>query len=470
MAEYKQKLKISREAEYHLRTALCYNNQHSKFYIDHNDDVNDVAHFLGCFSKSLPHNEKSKPEKEEVLKMLLGIRKCKCYFNKIKYPGQLKLLNPSSIYGWNLSGPFKSNTKVESTPSITSLEAAADMIELYEMALSRDLRFDEYQDNTLFRGNTKGDLIGPYISQFLWLPFNHGLCEITQKYKYNTPRKDFMTTWDNVLSVQNGMINESFGPKTENRYMITLRDLTGYIHLNDPLQVSLFTSLILDQLKCPTIVPINQINESLFVDLGSLDLQALLSETIRVATSCCWYHKWNILKIRPEALGIQIQQEKSYIHHDLLSSNVIKRIFDKYKSYLLPQAFPEGSQVCPSYPSSHAVAIGAGTTLLKAFYEENFLFDAYFPTEDGSKLIPLGTKLRIGDELDKLASNIAMGCCAAGVNYRSDTIGLELGEEIAIKMLEETVHKYTYNVTFKFHKRSNELIEITNNVDEDTCK
>jgi hypothetical protein len=53
--------------------------------------------------------------------------------------------------------------------------------------------------------------------------------------------------------------------------------------------------------------------------------------------------------------------------------------------------------------------------------------EAYCPNEDGSELIKQGCKLRVGDELDKLASNIAMFRNAADVHYRSDAeVGIEL--------------------------------------------
>jgi hypothetical protein len=44
----------------------------------------------------------------------------------------------------------------------------------------------------------------------------------------------------------------------------------------------------------------------------------------------------------------------------------------------------------------------------------------------------------VGGELDKLASNIALGRDFGGVHWRSDGVeGLRLGEELAIRILEE---------------------------------
>ena len=47
-----------------------------------------------------------------------------------------------------------------------------------------------------------------------------------------------------------------------------------------------------------------------------------------------------------------------------------------------------------------------------------------------------GDKLTLGGEIDKLASNIALGRDAAGVHFRSDSIyGFFVGEEQAIGVL-----------------------------------
>ena len=41
-------------------------------------------------------------------------------------------------------------------------------------------------------------------------------------------------------------------------------------------------------------------------------------------------------------------------------------------------------------------------------------------------------------------------------------VGIELGEEVGIQLLEEAVKRYASEVTFKFHRRNSELVEITN--------
>jgi hypothetical protein len=73
------------------------------------------------------------------------------------------------------------------------------------------------------------------------------------------------------------------------------------------------------------------------------------------------------------------------------------------------------------------------------------------PTDDGLNLVPYSGPdagdLTIGGELNKLASNVALGRNIAGVHWRSDaTESLKLGEQVAIGILRD--QKETYNEHF----------------------
>ena len=57
---------------------------------------------------------------------------------------------------------------------------------------------------------------------------------------------------------------------------------------------------------------------------------------------------------------------------------------------------------------------------------------------DGSDFEPIDASLTVGDELDKLAWNLALGRAFAGVQWRSDAeAGLRLGEAVAVALLRE---------------------------------
>jgi hypothetical protein len=86
------------------------------------------------------------------------------------------------------------------------------------------------------------------------------------------------------------------------------------------------------------------------------------------------------------------------------------------------------------------VVAGACVTVLKAFFDESYLVpETVTAAPDGRSLSPsAGPPLTVGGELDKLASNIALGRDFAGVHWRSDSMeGLLLGESVALELLRE---------------------------------
>jgi hypothetical protein len=76
----------------------------------------------------------------------------------------------------------------------------------------------------------------------------------------------------------------------------------------------------------------------------------------------------------------------------------------------------------------------------KAFMKGDTVFpETVEPVADGSAVVDqTRSPLTIGGELDKLASNDALGRCAAGVHFRADCIaGLRLGELAALSVLRD---------------------------------
>lgn len=99
---------------------------------------------------------------------------------------------------------------------------------------------------------------------------------------------------------------------------------------------------------------------------------------------------------------------------------------------------PEGSPTHPSYPAGHATIAGACVTVLKAYFDETYV-------------IPGSGGLTIGGELNKLASNIALGRNMAGVHWRADgDDGLVVGEKIAMTLLEDELRMVTESADIGF--------------------
>ena len=145
-------------------------------------------------------------------------------------------------------------------------------------------------------------------------------------------------------------------------------------------------------------------------------------------TKASWYHKWSVhRRLRPEEYGGRVHNHKTGaagypLHPQVLKAQAAARVFRKYGTYLLPQEFPESCPIHPAYPAGHAVLAGACVTILKAFFDESWVIpNPVVASADGLSLEPwTGAPLPVGNELDKLAGNIAMGRDAAGVHWRSD--------------------------------------------------
>lgn len=125
-------------------------------------------------------------------------------------------------------------------------------------------------------------------------------------------------------------------------------------------------------------------------------------------------------------------------------------------TFLLPMAFPEASLTYPTYGAGHETVAGACVTLLKAFFDA----EAPYPSDEvvessknGRQLdevtLPAGTTLTftVEGELNKLASNLAVGCSMACEHYANDNAKCLLrGEQISIGILQE--QKLTYGERF----------------------
>jgi hypothetical protein len=87
--------------------------------------------------------------------------------------------------------------------------------------------------------------------------------------------------------------------------------------------------------------------------------------------------------------------------------------------------------------------------VLKAFFNEAFVIpNPVVPSADGLSLQPwTGEPLTVGQELNKLAFNVAFGRNTAGVHFRRDELrGITLGETSAISVLTDV--NATYNEDF----------------------
>lgn len=481
--------KERREKAYKIRSKAAHAQKDAPLICKRcNEDENLLPNKIGNFSKGLAHNSLGEVDTNSYNAYIKALSTGKVSdFNSIPMGGSVKLSNPQAAYAFNLIGSDSHNMSLEVPPTFSSTWQAGEMAEVYWQALTRDVPFSEYAANsltiaaaselsglsdfrgpkfngavtteTLFRGNTPGDLNGPYISQFLWKDIPFGAKTITQQYRTTSPGSDHMTTYDDWLNIQNGGPSAAPIYDPQSRYIRNGRDLSEYVHQDFSYQAPLTACLILLSYGKEAInisnPYLNSKTEGGFVTFGAAHILDLVSMVTKVALEAAWCQKFLVhRRLRPEEFGGRVHNHltgnATYpIHKELLDSQAVQQIHQQFGTYLLPLAFPEGCPTHPAYPAGHACIAGAGVTVLKAFFNESFIIQKpVVAASDGLSLIPYNsTPLTIGGELNKLASNIALGRDTAGVHWRSDGIeGLKLGESIAIELLKD--YRKTYNESF----------------------
>lgn len=134
----------------------------------------------------------------------------------------------------------------------------------------------------------------------------------------------------------------------------------------------------------------------------------------------------------------------------------------------------------PSYTAGHATVAGACTTVLKAFFDTDWVLpQAFEASDDGACLSTWrgsgewvvdrkGCRRKCGSgglsvegELNKLCSNISIGRNWAGVHYFSDYFeSIVLGEQLAIQLLQEQKLTYWEKASMTLHKFDGSVVKI----------
>ena len=208
------------------------------------------------------------------------------------------------------------------------------------------------------------------------------------------------------------------------------------------------------------------------------DFAATLTAVARLALNSVWYQKWAIhLRHRPESGGAIVRQMltghggtlQGHVNNNVLNSQAVQSSFNRYGDYFLSQAFPEGSPTHPAYPTGHGTVAGACITVLKFFFDGNFVIpNPVVPGSDGLSLQPYtggdAGQITVNGELNKIANNISFGHgIHSGIHWRSDTSSsIQLGEAVAISMLQDRARCYAERFTVSLTKIDGTTATISN--------
>src|ERR1700730_767881 len=454
-----------------------------------NGDEQKYRNFIGNYSKGLPHNAIGEVDPSAYRSLLSVVRQgTAAAFEQVPLAGNTKLVNPLAGSAFDLEGTDSHQLAIPPFPAVASQALADEAVELYWMALCRDVHFTNFATDpttlgavselsklpafvgvtpqTLFRGFTVDDVVGPYVSQFLLKPFNYGPYEITGRISVCVPGVEYLTTEAAWLACRDGQ--GPFPPDridAQPRYVRNGRDLATYVHLDTSPGgfIAFHNAGIFLFANRALLNPGNPYRhykkQSAFATFGAPHFLGLLGEAAQRALKAVWYAKWFVHRaLRPEDFGGLVHMSKTRkaaypLNSDVLNSAAPAMAYRNTGTYFLPQAYPEGCPQHPSYAQGHASIAGACATILKAAFDGDAPFAALTnggivtASEEGLSLVPYtgsdSSQITVNNEINKLASNIGLGRNFAGIHWRSDcTAGLRLGEAVAISILRDQSKVY----------------------------
>ena len=502
-----------------------------------NGDAARFTDFSGSYSKALLHSSLGVPNAAAFMSLRNAMRSGdQADFANIVVGtpgggGNSKLNGPQLALAFDLEGLDSHATVIPPAPSVASAQTAVEQVEHYWAALLADVPFTEYATNplvgqavadmnnlsfegvtagnqypypftrqNLFRGQFvpgDGNVKGPYVSQLMVQPTFFGSQPLSQQHQtylaVGGGGSAYMTNASEYQLVQNGGDSgRSLAYDPTYRYLRNGRDLAAYTRV-DVLYQGYFTAFLVLAGLGAAPNPGNPYNNSLtqkaFATLGGPDAAGTLAEMATRALKASWFHKWiKDLRLRPEEYGALVHARKTNaspmpqaaaaLHSDVLNSAVLPLIqAANGGSYLLPQAFPEGSPTHPCYPTGHGTVGGACTTVLKFFFNGSQKIrplltsagrDVYEPSSDGLSLNTYGgadaNTLDINGELNKLAYNVSFGHgIHAGIHFRSSTHwSILLGEQVALSILQDRAESYNEPFSISIKKFDGTTATISN--------
>jgi hypothetical protein len=477
-----------------------------------NGDEERYPNKIGTSTKGLKHDADGHVDPASYASFLKALQTRKPEdFENIILGGTQKLADPQGPLTTALEGISNVQLAIPQAARLDSAELATEHVEIYWQALLRDVPFSEYNDSTtnplvlaavdelnklpaykgpkgngtltpetLFRATAlyvdydadkkgrvgkyvvpPGALEGPYISQLLLksVPAWGVTPGIPRTQPFQKAGEAFGTTFEEWLQIRNGVsTGKAITTEAGRRYLSNGRDLAWLARNSGPTYLHVLQLLL--GLGAP-LNPANPYVKSKTLQSGSSFstgfIQGFLARAGSLAIKTSYYQNWYVdRRLRPEDYGglvhKNLDRNASYpVHADVLNSDAVARTFSSFGSYLLPLANPTGAPTHPGYPSGATISAATPITLLKAWFDENFVIPdpVQVDPNDPTKLIPwTGAPLTLGGELNKIVNNIGFGRNFNGFHTRSDiSASHALGESLAISILRD--QRYTYNETFE---------------------
>ncbi|MEM7396931.1 MAG: bromoperoxidase, partial [Verrucomicrobiota bacterium] len=313
-----------REEAKHVRDAAsqkAYDRAHREHQNNGDEQRYAAANYAMSFTKGLDHNYETGLVNDavdfEAFRTAVDNGFAEPFTSRIDVPRiprdeeeekpRRKWEAPTAGVVYELQGPDPQSVTMPPAPPLCSDELTFEMAEVYELALLRDVPFNQLEkdggstelgdaicrlnnlqyakdrfkgrprktdkagkldEQTVFRGSSPGVEKGPYLSQFMIIGnqspdetrkpsdgyINFGAQSIDQRVVEAEPKVDYMMKWHDWHNVQQGFDVGALGKGQvtgKRRFIYTLRDLATYVHVDALYQAYLNACLILLGNKTP---------------------------------------------------------------------------------------------------------------------------------------------------------------------------------------------------------------------------
>jgi hypothetical protein len=349
-----------RDQAYELRVqaAAYYRSSSSPLHLNNGDEEKyRNQNYYANFTKGLPHDPATGEVDPDAYRGLLralesgrpqDFEDITLGSAALPLPQRLLLVNPQCGYAFDLEGIDPHQLTMKPSYEFRSAGEIGEIAENYWMAICRDVPFVDYDTNadvkaaagdlnnyaqfdgpvdpamgnkvtskSLFRG-VQGDVVGPYLSQFMILPLPFGAQQISPVIQFGVPETDYLKTEAEWLAVQNGV--KPAGPPVDllakPHIIRNGRDLGQYVHIDELFQAYLNACLLLITPNLPKgrggfNAPLDDGNtyktsrtQTGFGTLGEPNFKTIVTEVATRALKAVWFQKWFVhRRLRPEAFG-----------------------------------------------------------------------------------------------------------------------------------------------------------------------
>lgn len=380
--------------------------------------------YNGSFHKSLQHNDidgrlEISTTYELMRNAILKNDQVTLASIPLATGASIKLNNPLSSWATILIGVPQSVVIIDDPPALSSASAAAEMVEVYCLALSRDVPFINFSTDssiaivldtnhlnsanvlanlqyympmmipftsqTLFRGITISEKFGPYVSQLLLVDIPYGTGHNQQKYITILPRPNICEVGTNLtqtIDIQNGNLGSLPTPNVDpvQRYIFSGRSLSELVHNDSGYQLWYQAAIILIGLGAVQNPgwPVYPNQSGFITDFGMPTVLCSMAGASDLALKHAYYQKWQkYRRLRPEVFGLWVHDiqtglvanaDNFDISNVLLGNSILNDIFGLYGNYTLPLCYKEGSPVHPDFCEGHGAISGSCATVLKIYF------------------------------------------------------------------------------------------------------